>query len=328
MTNWVVHTHYLSTKLLLSAAGLAAVTAAILIGLRSEPLKAQPADGQGAPTVPLWQTEAGGKMAFDVASVRRSNPGTFTPPSFPLSPDDSYTPNPGLFLADFPLEVYIEFAYKLWLTPEQTRSMIAPLPKWVATDSFTIHARALGNPTKDQMRLMMQSLLADRFKLAVHFETQTVPILALKLIKPGRLGPKLRPHTDGPPCNAALPPANLTNVYPHECGVYGLQRRPDHTFLLGSRNTTTALMAASLPSLGRLGRPVVDQTGLTGRFDFTIDWTPESNGPAPSGADTQTDSQGTTFLEALKEQLGLKLESTKGPMDTIVIDHIEPPSEN
>jgi hypothetical protein len=63
-----------------------------------------------------------------------------------------------------------------------------------------IDAKADGNPTKDQMRLMMQSLLADRFKLRAHFETKQVPVLALTLVKPGKLGPKLLPHSEGPPC--------------------------------------------------------------------------------------------------------------------------------
>ena len=112
-------------------------------------------------------------MSFDVASIHQSRPGTFTPPNFPLGPDDAYAPTGGILTADFPLEIYIEFAYKLWLTPDQRRSFIAQLPKWAAsdTDSYTIHARAAAsNPTKDQMRLMMQALLADRFRLAVHFE--------------------------------------------------------------------------------------------------------------------------------------------------------------
>ena len=274
-------------------------------------------------------------MAFDVASVRQSQPSTFTPPSFPLSPDDSYRPNGGLFSADFPLVVYIEFAYKLWLTHEQRDSMLARLPKWVATDSFTIHARQASNPTKDQMRLMMQSLLADRFKLTVHFETQKVPALALTLAKPGKTGPSLRPHAEGPSCDVPVPSsargpsASNSEVFPLECNVYGLSGRADHTLLAGSRNTTMELIAASLSSLpDGLERPVVDRTGLTGKYDFTIEWTPESNGSAASAAGVLPAPQGTTFLEAVKEQLGLKLESTKAPLKVLVIDHVERPSEN
>ncbi len=103
---------------------------------------------------------------------------------------------------------------------------------------------------------------------------------------------------------------------------------PNNTVLLGSRNTTMKLIAASLPSIGAVGRPVVDQTGLSGKYDFTLEWTPESTALPPPGADTQPDSQGPTFLEALQEQLGLKLKPTKAPVDVLVIDDIEKPSPN
>jgi len=274
-------------------------------------------------------------MSFEVASIHQSLPGTFTPPNFPLGPDDAYATTGGMLTADFPLEIYIEFAYNLWLTADQRRSLIAHLPKWVSADtySYTIHAKAAAdNPTKNQMRLMMQALLADRFKLAVHFENQQVPVLALTLLKPGRLGPKLHSHADGPPCDlpssstANGPSANRADVFPPTCGGYTVEGTPAHTVLFGSRNTTMALIAATLPAIGNLGRPGVDRTGLSGRFDFILEWTPERH-PSP-GEDAQSDSQGTTFLEALKEQLGLKFESTKAPLDILVVDHVERPSEN
>src|SRR5579884_1780205 len=87
-------------------------------------------------------------------------------------------------------------------SPEQMRAMTAHLPKWVTADGFDIEARAPNsNVTKDQMRLMMQSFLAERFRLAAHFETPTLPVLALILAKPGKPGPNLLPHDKGPPCN-------------------------------------------------------------------------------------------------------------------------------
>lgn len=73
---------------------------------------------------------------------------------------------------------------------------------------------------------------------------------------------------------------------------------------------------------------MVDETGLSGRFDFTIEWTPEPNNSAAAAAEVQPDSQGTTFLEALNEQLGLKLKPTKAPLNVLVIDHVEMPSPN
>lgn len=255
-----------------------------------------------------WQTAAGGKMSFEVASVKPSKPDTFTSPNFPLDSGDAFAAG-GRFSADFPLSVYITFAYKLTLTREQRESMLAHLPKWVSTDKFTIQAKAEGNPTKDQMRLMVQSLLADRFKLAVHIETEQAPIFVLTVAKPGKVGPNLRPHADGPPCDSADPEFFV-------CDVYSLEGK-NGRLLGGSRNTTMDLLAASLPSFGRLGRPVVNQTGLTGKFDFKLEWTPETS-----------ESEGPTFFEALREQLGLKLESTRGPIQTLIIDHIERPTEN
>ncbi len=126
-------------------------------------------------------------MEFEVASVHLEEPGRFTPPNFALDAGNGPVPPGGRFHADFPLAVYITFAYKLWLTSEQIDTMLAHLPKWVADDHFVIDARAGGNPTKDQMRLMVRSLLADRFRLAVHFETQEAPVLAIVLAEPGKL---------------------------------------------------------------------------------------------------------------------------------------------
>jgi len=272
-------------------------------------------------------------MSFEVASIKQSKPGAFVPPKFPLDAGDAYNPTGGLFSADFPLAVYIQFAYKLWLIPEQMQSMIAPLPKWVATDNFDIQARApVANPTKDQMRLMMQSLLAERFQLSVHFETQVAPVLALILVKPGKLGPKLRPHAEGPPCDAATEsaasgsPVSSADVFPARCDVTVWSMRPNSMPRLGSRNTTMSLLASALPGAGNLGRPVVDQTGLNGRFDFMIEWVPDSKGPAVPNV--SPDLEGPTFLQALHEQLGLKLESTKAPLQILVVDHVERPSEN
>jgi uncharacterized protein (TIGR03435 family) len=111
----------------------------------------------------------------------------------------------GRFFADFPLTTYITFAHKLSLTPEQMHSMVEHLPTWVARDRFEIEARSEGMPTKDQMRLMMQLLLADRSRLTVHFETQVAPVLAIVLVKSGRTGPKLRLHSESVPCEPTLP---------------------------------------------------------------------------------------------------------------------------
>jgi uncharacterized protein (TIGR03435 family) len=100
---------------------------------------------------------------------------------------------------------------------------------------------------------------------------------------------------------------------------------------LGARNTTMSLLASSLPSLGALGRPVIDRTGLAGRFDFTVSFSQEATmaaNRATTGAEAQPETQGPTFLEAVQDQLGLKLERTTAPMPTLIIDHIDRPTEN
>ena len=204
--------------------------------------------GQAA-KVPDWQTAAGGKMSFEVASIRPTKPGEFTPPNFPISADDSYRPDGGVFTADFSVADYIGFAYKLWLSAEQRKTMLVNLPKWVSSDAYEIHAKAEGNPTKDQMRLMMQSLLAERFKLAVHFESQEVPVLAMTLIKPGKTGPKLTPHVDICDHDAPAPAkgAPPSDVFPPPCadGQFIAQPRPNHGIIMGSRNRwTMALVTA------------------------------------------------------------------------------------
>ncbi len=327
MTGRTIFKLNFARKAILAIAGMTAVTIPILAGIVNSS-----APSAQAP-VPQWQIAAGGKMEFEVASIRRTPPGKFTPPNFPLDDGDAFTstrtnePPRGRFLADFPLTTYVEFAYKIFLTHEEKQAMLADLPKWVANDRFMIQAKAANdNPTKDQMRLMMQSLLADRFKLRVHFETRETPVFAVVLAKPGKTGPKLRPHSEGPACDAET--AGADDVFPPKCDVQDFMMKPDHLLMAGSRNTTIDVLAASLSTLGHLGRPVIDQTGLSGRFDFALEWAPESNAAAPPNAGPPPDVQGPGFLQALREQLGFKLVSTKAPMQVLVIDHVERPTEN
>jgi len=279
--------------------------------------------------LPAWQIAAGGTMTFKTASIRLDKSGQFKKPSFPLSADDGLPPSNGVFDADFPLIVYIQFAYKLWFTPEETRPLYASLPKWVLVDIYEIHAQAAGKPTKDQMRLMMQSLLADRFGLKVHFEDQELRVFALTLIKPGKMGPRLNAHS--PSCGVAAAPGNppAKDIFPPACLDLALMTipKPNHVRLTGSRNTTMAMIATYLPSIGELDRPVIDQTGLQGRFDFSLEFTPDSSLPAPGDADAEPGPQVTNFRAALQEQLGLKLEATKAVRRVLVVDAVERPAE-
>jgi len=355
----------LARKLVLSFAGIAALATPIVIGILHAPVilaqsrsqispPSQPSPAPQliaqptapAPTAPKpqppaqaaaaidWQTAAGGKMEFEVATVKR---GDFVPPSFPLDVGDSFTPTGGRFIANFPLLQLMMFAYKFSPAPDQRDALNSQLPDWAHSPAyrFTIEGKApVGNPTKDQFRLMMQALLAERFKVAVHFETQQGSVLALRLVKPGKLGPKLIPHEQGPPCDASATPATGGDVWPALCGSYGARPVADRGHMqTGSRNATMAYLARSLATTGVATLPVVDQTGLSGTFDFTIEYSPEPtdalaiiNANSPDGF--QIDPQGPTFADALRDQLGLKLESTKGPVQSLVIDHVEMPSEN
>jgi uncharacterized protein (TIGR03435 family) len=282
-----------------------------------------------------WQSAAGGKMSFDVVSVKQNTGDTKAQhTNLDWSDQPFFTPTGGLFSAtNLRLIQYIVFAYKLPI--DQYLALQSQVPKWVDTERFDIDARATGNPTKDQYRLMMQALLADRFKLAIHFERKVVPVLALVLDKPGKLGPQLRQHLDDSSCATATPApgpvAIVAGGFPEVCGkLVNMPPTTSGRARVGARAVPMAVIAnsfSSLPSLG-IDRPVIDSTGLAGTFDYVIELTPQINGPQPPDSTFQPDPNGPTFLEALKDQLGLKLESTTGPVDYVIVDHVEEPSEN
>jgi len=321
--------------LIVWAAALAGLGTPIVVGILNVPaIRAQDASD--------WQTKAGGKMVFEVASVKPAKAPTW--PKFPLDNGDAKTPG-GRFSETAPLLPFIVFAYKL----SPSNPGIAQLPEWARTDQFEIEALGAGNPTKDQMRLMTQALLADRFKLAVHFESRQGSVLALVLVKPGQTGPRLRPHADGPACPdtfempapPAFPPPSTPpgppkagEVFPPVCGASQMRQTGGGT-LIGARNTTMELIASDMYSYGSMGgevdKPVVNQTGLQGNFDFTLELHyglfSFPLGP-PKPADAGGEPQGPRFLNAVRDQLGLKLVPAKGAIRKLVIDHIERPSEN
>jgi uncharacterized protein (TIGR03435 family) len=269
---------------------------------------------------PDWKTAAGGKKSFDAASVKLDT-GEFRPPSFPLDNGNAFKLG-GHFSADFGVITYVQFAYKTHFTQQQMRAMQASLPKWVFSDRYAIEAKADGLPTKDQMRLMVQSLLSVRFQLAVHFETQETAVFALTLVKPGKPGPKLRRHSEGPPCEDS--PAT---AFPPECYVQMLTMKGSE-LQSGSRATTMDQLAEAIPAMGKLDRPVVDRTGMSGEVDYEIEFVRDANPNEPPSANPPPADPGPTFLEAVREQLGLKLEPAKAPLRVLLIDHIERPSEN
>lgn len=279
-----------------------------------------------------WQTRAGGKMAFDVASVKPSN-GAFVPPNLPFDPsDDDYGATNGRLTANDTLAEYIEFAYKVWGTEVQSREF-SKLAKWVNTDLYTIEARAAtSNPTKDQVRLMMQALLADRFQLKAHFETREIPVFELRLAKAGQLGPRLIPHADAPPCDKpGMSPAAEVPDFHFACHAFPFLDLGTR-IILGSRDVSIGLLAGTLSGIlgGSLafGRPIIDKTGLSGRFDFVLEFARERRTPAGSDSAVVPDPTAPAAFEALRDQLGLKLESAKAAIPILEIDKVERPSEN
>lgn len=205
-------------------------------------------------------------------------------------------------------------------------------PKWIDSEHFDIEARAMGDPARAQMKLMVQSLLEDRFKLVMHHETRQVPVYALVVAKPGKIGPQLIPHSDGAKCTEAAPGKGLKQPGPGEampsyCGGLFMNPRPGDLRETGNKVTLDGLGQF----LGRsVDRKIVDKTGLSGLFDFSLEFAPDM-GPGSqrdSSASASDSPAPPSLFTALEEQLGLKLEATKGPVDVLVIDHAEEPSPN
>lgn len=274
------------------------------------------------------------RMAFEVASIRPDKSTGRPISDFPIGPGRVYVPRGGIFRAThIRLIQYIGFAYKL--TQSEMAYLADHVPDWVTTEGFDITARVEGTPSEDQLRLMMRSLLEDRFKLAIHKQDREVPVLALVLAKPGTTGPHLLPHLSDQPCPKTEPTAEaretVSGGFPVAChGIVILPPSAPGRIRFGARDVTLSFIADDLSgsAVANLGRPLIDGTGLTGTFDFTLECTPELNGPLPSDETFRPDPSGPTFREALQEQLGLKLESQKGTIEVFVIDHVEHPTGN
>jgi uncharacterized protein (TIGR03435 family) len=170
---------------------------------------------------------------------------------------------------------------------------------------------------------MLQTLLTERFRLAVYRETKTMPMWALVLVRrDGRLGPQL--HPTAPDCAAWLaggrrgaPPPVLKDDVPCGSGTVNAST---------IRNSAITLSRFASLLSPRVERPVQDRTGLTGGYHLDLQWRPDHQGPLDAGL--PTDSLPTSIFTALQEQLGLKLESIKGSTDIVVVDHAEHPTPN
>jgi uncharacterized protein (TIGR03435 family) len=218
------------------------------------------------------------------------------------------------------LRILIQIAY-----PGPTE--IAGGPSWIGSgpsgDRFDVNAKAEMASSREQLQLMLRTLLADRFKLVVHTETKVEPVYALVLVKrDGSLGPNL--HRAAADCaalrTAAAAAGPLRGAGP--CGLGGL---PGNMHIRGIGIDQLAVMLQR-----DAGRRVVNKTGLTGNFDWDLTWTPDAFRQAPFDRERfpTIDPDGPSIFTALQEQLGLKLEPENGQGDVLVIDHAEKPTEN
>jgi bla regulator protein blaR1 len=305
MTQPVVRKLDLRKRMLLGLAAVVAVAAPFLFGWATR---------TGQPDAPQTADAANESFGYEVASIKLDKSGSF---GFRVlnTPDG--------FSASTTLQVLIGVAYGI------KDNEIYGGPSWVSSEKYDVEAK-MDQATADQVKKlgvtdkehalqhMLQTLLADRFQLTTHRETKELPIYSLVVAKGGS---KLHEAKSGEikgPDGRPLP-------------------RGFHLIRFGSGELTgQGLGMDEIADLLRrqTGRTVVDNTGLKGNYDLTLQWMPDQIAPAPNGtggegADSSTSSEsGPSFFTAIQEQLGLKLESQKGPVEILAIDHVERPSEN
>jgi uncharacterized protein (TIGR03435 family) len=251
------------------------------------------------------KAQAGKGLVFDVASVR---PTKSDAQHFSIR----FMPGGALNVGHTTLKVLISFAYDV------REFQVSGGPGWIDSDRFDIQAKterydglkmdemndAQRRTHADQMRERLRALLADRFQLRVHTESKGAPVYALVIARGGH---KLKPAKEGPG---------------------GSQRGGGGGGTFHATRWTPAMLAKTLSRF--VGRDVEDRTGISGEFDIDLEWSPDVVRPPNAGADAPTPvgSDGPSIFTALQEQLGLRLESSRGSVDVIVVDRAERPSEN
>jgi uncharacterized protein (TIGR03435 family) len=232
----------------------------------------------------------GADEKFEVISIKENTSGDLSIRAEPQPPD-------GYRRRGLPLASYVTFAFDI-----SQDSRIANLPDWTSTTRFDINAKAAGPITNQQRRAMLRDVLVTRFKLRTHIEQRDQTVYVMMSVRPDkRLGPglKLRDDCADQPCLSA--------------GTGTPQ---------GVKMQATGLTQFADGILSNvLGQVVRDETGTTGVFDIEATWRPDTGQVDPG------DSRPDVFT-ALRDQLGLKLEPQKRPVEVLVIDHIERPSEN
>ena len=248
------------------------------------------------PASPKPQAEAG-KPAFEVATIKRN---------VSLADGGSIGIQPGGRFRAVNADLRFMIATMYRAVPGGARlfpSQIVGLPDWASTEKYDITAKVsdlfAGQSAREQFRKMppmVQSLLEDRFKLQLHHETRSLPIYALVVARQGALGPQMRRTTID--CLKESDRCDIHSAAGHYSAV-GLTINNFLIFLSGT-----------------VERVVVDRTGLQGSFDVDVDWSSDPGSDKPS------------IFTAVQEQLGLRLDAERGPVDVVVIDHVERPTED
>jgi uncharacterized protein (TIGR03435 family) len=247
--------------------------------------------------------------SFDAASIKLNRSGASG-----VGAEALYFEQNGRFIAlNQPLWRLIAEAYRS--NYQLRRFEIEGVPRSMDSDRFDVNAVPQGNPSFSEQRQMLQRLLAERFKLAVHRETREMSVYTLvKARADGRLGERLKPsEVDCSKVRAGgLPPAAKPGR-PQPCMmIFG----PGRLVSYGMTMTQLAEMGLARSVL----RPVIDRTELTGGYTWTLEWAPDDDPDASASL--------PSLMTALVEQLGLKLESATGSVEVVVIDHVEPPTPN
>jgi uncharacterized protein (TIGR03435 family) len=259
----------------------------------------------------LCVVDAQKEVAFEVASVKESHAGGGAQ-TFSITPDGSYR------LTNATARMFIRQAYRL------QDFQIVGAPSWTDADRFDVTAQSPSGVGVAAVPGMLQTLLRDRFALVVHKEIREMPIYALVL---DRANGTLGPHIARTPSAASV-----------ECAEQRSSRTaPDRSdgkpCGIGIRGGSITAGDATLSQLLGLlspmvGRTTVDRTQLVGTFDYTLNWTPDDFQDRTASPDRERplDPNGLSIFTAIQEQLGLKLESTRGPVDVLVIDRVGKPS--
>jgi bla regulator protein blaR1 len=322
MKNRIIQKLSAGRKVLLAGAGVVAAGIPVMIGFMHAP--AVRAQSSTAP-VPKWE----------VTSVRRCDP----PPTDRGGRSGLTQTSPGRLtvrcgtVAALIQQAYVRYPDGQGMNPHMFYESVDGGPSWIKSDLYNIEAKLEGTPSMEMMNgPMMQALLEDRFKLKIHREVKEVPVYNLVVAKGGA---KL-PTATCPPMLSREEAAALRAAgkpQPHYCGSTDWFRRPVDTsaMTLSSHGLSPAEFASQLTRM--LDRPVLDKTGLTGLLDFHVEFSADQTTPNlvsrnPDAPIVAADPTGPSFVTAIQEQLGLKLEPAKGPGDFLIIDSVDRPTEN